>query len=262
MCSDELIRLRTENLEPGEQRTTDIPIPPEPGHVRKETPPSKSDEERESCVNQAIPDAEQVGTQSEARESPSVAEEKEIEAEAVGSNAKMDEPESPESSTSEPSADATGTLDDAKETANKKTAGKLVYSDPKEVADSDVTAEQQPEDAEAPEPADPDKSPVSANGAGTPILKEEDDCTEEDDPEDDDSDGVAGVDDAVKLDQDLMVEDDDSDLAEIEKPNRKVSVMFQKLLHLGGSSGQVTLKISDKDTEGKYAKNIRRNAAD
>lgn len=275
MFSDELIRLRTEKVEPGEQRTSDIPIPPDPGRVGGETTRAKRDEERESDVNQVIPDEEPVHTQPEARESPSVAELKEVEAAAEGSDAKTDEPEPPESSTSEPTDDEAGTLNDAKETANENVADKPATSDQKVVADIDMTAEQQPEDAspsnkntEAPEPADPSKSPVSASGAGTSSLKEEDDCSEEDDEgksaksEDDDSDAVVGIDDAVKLDQDLMVEDDYSDLAETDKPNRKVSVLFQKLLHLGGSSGQVTLNISDKDTERKYAKNIRLNAAD
>jgi len=95
------------------------------------------------------------------------------------------------------------------------------------------------------------------NGGSKSTAAEEGGDTEK---EDDDSDVAVGKDDAAKLDQDLMLEDSDCDKDETsEATNRKVTVMFQKLLNLGGghSSGQVSVKIADKDTAGKPSLFVR-----
>ena len=95
---------------------------------------------------------------------------------------------------------------------------------------------------------DVDESKRSKEINGNESTNEEGDNT----AKEDDSDAAVGKDEAAKLDQDLMLEDSEDEPDEAtELTNRKVTVMFQKLLSLGGSSGQVSVKIANKSAAGK-----------
>lgn len=107
-------------------------------------------------------------------------------------------------------------------------------------------------------PALKEESETMNGSAGTKTVNGSKDTSEEGygtENEDDDSDAVVGKEDAAKLDQDLMTEDSDSEQEDpAEAKNRKVTVMFQKLLNLGGNSGQMSLRVVDSEDTGKLCR--------
>lgn len=94
------------------------------------------------------------------------------------------------------------------------------------------------------------EEPETKESGGSKIANgtaQQDDSTKEDD----DSDAAVGKEEAAKLDQDLLAEEPDNKDESSEVTNRKVTAMFQKLLSLGGNTGQVSVNISDEDVAGK-----------
>ena len=281
---DELIRLRTWKPEPGLQKTTDhIPIPEWKVHketvkgpeivemkeMRKEEREGASPErevKQEADLENSSPLKETAVM--EARESPALDDEKATETEAE------DESETPEPDTLADKAEkpasperhgSSASKEEKEETlVDQEALGEVAETEVQEdkdeakgVEDSEVQESTELDVAEKPTEPETEESSKTE----TPGLKDEGESSNEasgtieteGDSTDEDSDVAVGKEEETMLDQDLMLEDSDSDedIASAEGNNGKVAVMFQKLLSLGGNAGQITLKIADKDTSGR-----------
>lgn len=281
---DELIRLRTLKPEPGLQKTTDhIPIPEWKVHketvkgpeivemkeMRKEeregASPEREVKQEADLENSSLPKETAV---MEARESPALDNEKATETEAE------DELETPEPETLADKAEkpasperhgSAASKEEKEETSvDREALGEVaetevqeVRDEAKGVGDSEVQESTELDVAEKPTEPDAEESSKTA----TPDLSDESESSNEasgtieteGDSTDEDSDVAVSKEEETMLDQDLMLEDSDSDedIASAEGSNGKVAVMFQKLLSLSGNAGQITLKIADKDTSGR-----------
>eukprot|EP00544_Gedaniella_sp_CCMP2646_P007177 CAMPEP_0202485920 /NCGR_PEP_ID=MMETSP1361-20130828/4611_1 /ASSEMBLY_ACC=CAM_ASM_000849 /TAXON_ID=210615 /ORGANISM="Staurosira complex sp., Strain CCMP2646" /LENGTH=615 /DNA_ID=CAMNT_0049114913 /DNA_START=232 /DNA_END=2079 /DNA_ORIENTATION=+ len=254
---DELIRLRTNKLQPGERKTVgELGIPPEKvhhslenvttigtslkddndGNAAKPASTKESGELTESTTEEVVKN-EPLEEESKVTDTV-VLKEEQLEKET---QITKDEPVEEISDTTMVAKEENG----KRPKVDKADAAKANESDvieagekvgqSKEVADeTPFLKEEQEIDA-----AEKNKDSETVNGTTYPT----DDAAKEDD----DSDVVVGKEDAAKLDQDLMVEDSDEKEDSSEATNRKVTVMFQKLLSLGGNSGQVSVKLSEED---------------
>jgi hypothetical protein len=275
----ELVRLSTEKPTPGLQKTTDhIPIPEWKDHKEALAKPELEsiemnempNEERESAsperqVKQEAEEEQKETGEVEARESPALnggeAVKPKVE-EELESKREEQEPDVPEQGTL-----AQETEEETQDEAASKdeTVEAVDVGAPKEAAETDAQdgSASNDENAGAQDSEVQDSTEIHAKESPTTEsfdLKNEGeasdaapDTVQMDDDSDDDSDAVVGVEDAAKLDQDLMEEVSDSE-KELESADdsHKVSVMFQKFLNLSGSAGKRTLKIGDKDAAGTY----------
>lgn len=71
----------------------------------------------------------------------------------------------------------------------------------------------------------------------------------EDDKADDDSNEAVGKEEAAEQDRDMMGGDGDGEEEVDASTGRKVTTMFQKILSLGGQSGQVVVNVDGEDGE-------------
>ena len=263
---DELIRLRTWKPEPGLQKTADhIPIPEWKNH--KET-----EKKREIVEMVEMPKLKQEADledsspimetgEMDARESPVLNGENATELEAEDETETLEPAEShdaPErhcTAVSTEEREEAGDEEEAIEIAEIEAQGDedkpkgVEDSEGQESAELDVAEKQtatETEERSKTDTPDPKDEGESFNEASNAIETEQ--CST-----DEDSDVVVGKEEAAELDQDLMLEDSDSDedIASSDGNNRKVSVMFQKLLSLSANAGQMTLRIADMDTTGR-----------
>lgn len=129
----------------------------------------------------------------------------------------------------------------------------------------DMTGEPQEADGQTPTQDEPlkdsaDKSEASSSDETQQGMTDDSSgpttsSSSDDDDDDDDSNEAVGKEEAAKEDQDMMdIEDDKSDeqVSWTVDPSEpaKVTSMFQKILALGSSSGQIVVKVNDSDGSG------------
>ena len=264
--------MRTNKIQPGERKTVgELGIPPEKVHHSLVDVVTIGASLKDSKTDNDKSDTKPASTESTMEESVKhepLEEESKV-ADASGSNEEKqkveashiteDEPVKDFSDTTKSTEEENGELTKADECDAAKVGendvdsstgvaiegGEKVSESEEENKPSKEQADETPSLKEEPESDAAEKSEDSetANGATAPAV----DAAKEDD----DSDAAVGKEDAAKLDQDLMVEDSDEKDDTSEATNRKVTVMFQKLLSLGGNSGQVSVKLSEEDAAGK-----------
>ena len=293
LVSDELIRLRAEKPQPGERRTADY-IPPEKinhDHVNvvkigETIDENRSDDAGEDQANSI--ELNEISSGDEKRESVEAekkfgqeSKEKEKDAEKEAKEASAEEEQKKEEAAAEKAMEPEikEGVDDNVENMKKEEFDEIPTTTSN---GAEVSVAQEPnkapetiikESAEAGESVveispivgeDTKKLETEAGKAlktfdngESKAATEEGEGAKEDDAakEDDDSNDAVGKEDAAKLDQDLMLDDSESDKEEAaEVTNRKVTIMFQKLLSLGGNSGQMSLRIVDKETAGMLSR--------
>jgi hypothetical protein len=255
--SDELIHLRTNKLQPGERRTVgDLGIPSEKVHhslvdvvkIGDSPTDSKADKESQNNIEmneissntddkKIVNDSKSVAAVESVEAAVSTADDNKggdpVEGKSEAPNEQRGEDESVE--------DFPDTTNGVEKESEASGSGKASGIDQKAKKGLPKAEEQS------------DETPALNEKAATEEEKESGDSETEKgtEAEDDDSDAAVGKEDAAKLDQDLMVEESDEKDESPEVTNGKVTVMFQKLLSLGGNSGQVTVKVSDEDAAGK-----------
>jgi hypothetical protein len=254
--------LRTNKLQPGERKTVgELGIPPEKVHHSLEnvttigaSPKDDNDgnDTKPASTKESVEliesTTEEVVKNETIEEEPKVAdtvvmkeEQKEKE-----TNITKDEPVEEISDTTIAAQEENGKRPKVDEADAVKANENDVIEAGEKVGPSKEEADETPSLKEEPEidAAEKTKDSETVNGTTDPT----DDAAKEDD----DSDVAVGKEDAAKLDQDLMVEDSDEKEDSSEATNRKVTFMFQKLLSLGGNSGQVSVKLSEEDAAGKH----------
>lgn len=288
-CSDELIRLRTNKPSPGEQKQVgDLGIPPEKIHhtlvdvvkIGESVGDSMNSVDAAPAENEASSiEMNEISTGNKEGEKklgdsfkPTAQAVEKMKAALPDDDEKKD-PQTKAETADEGKAESTSTeekpsvqetevtSDNASNTTSESNKPDAASSDSATGGEKDTNASPTGSAVPAEKAEATENSEEQADE--TPTLKENSEMVDskmtngtakqdETTKEDDDSDAAVGKEEASKLDQDLMVEESDVKEESTEVTNRKVTVMFQKLLALGGNTGQVSVRISDEDRAGKY----------
>lgn len=131
--------------------------------------------------------------------------------------------------------------------ANKPSAGESqAAADIPPVESSSSSSPSPPPPEELYEENDPAADNDKNNGAVEEEKNATTDDNDDDDPQDGDSNEAVGREEAAEKDQDWMMDDDDTGESDTEDAGTagKVSVMFQRLLNMSGSSGQMVVTVN------------------